>query len=83
MLTDDAVGDGEAEAGAARIEAGGDEGVEDFGEDVGGNAGAIVFHFEVQPVAAAFEGDEATDLDMAAGLDGRLWRRPRWRWWKL
>ena len=47
MLLDDGFGDGEAEAGAALL-FGGEEGVEDFGQDGSGDAGAVVGNGDVR-----------------------------------
>lgn len=42
MLADDAFGSGKAKAGAAGVEAGGGEGLEEPREDIGIDAGTVV-----------------------------------------
>lgn len=70
VLADDAFGDGEAEAGAVGIEAGGDEDFEDFGQDVLGDSGTIILHGDGEGGAAVEGGGTGGDMDAASGVSG-------------
>ena len=49
MLVNDTLGDGEAEAGAFGVETGGDEGLENIGQHVARDAGAVVLYGDRDP----------------------------------
>ncbi len=66
MFFDDAFGDGEAEAGAAGVEAGGGEGLEESRGDGGVEAWAVVLDGE----GDAVEVGVGVDLDGAAAVEG-------------
>ena len=68
VFADDAFGDGEAEAGAAGIEAGGGEGFEESREDGGVDAGAVVDDADGDPFAGVAGGGAGDDAD--AGVFG-------------
>jgi hypothetical protein len=70
VLADDAFGDGEAEAGAVGIEAGGDEDFEDFGQDVLGDSGTIILHGDGEGGAAVEGGGTGGDVNAASGVAG-------------
>ncbi len=67
MLRHDALRDGEAEAGAARIEARCNERIEDFGQDVGGDAGSIVFDGDGDAILAGSAEGVSSDFYVTAG----------------
>lgn len=71
VFADDALGDGEAEAGAAGVEAGGGEGFEEAGEDGGVDTGAVVDDADGDPFAAVAGGGAGDDAD--AGGFGVAW----------
>src|SRR6185312_15826414 len=68
VLGNDAVGEAQTEAGSAADRLGGEERVEDLREDIGGDAAAVVLHFDDHLITYPARGD----LDLAGGLAGRL-----------
>ena len=70
MLMHDAFGDGESQAGSLGVQAAGHERVEDIGQHVGRDAGAIVFHRDRDPGLTVAVDAPWIDGDLAPGADG-------------
>ena len=65
MLGYDAFGDRESQAGAASVQTGRHEGVEDIGQHVGGNAGAVILHRDGDARGAVAVRATGRDYDFA------------------
>ncbi len=70
MLMHDAFGHRESQASSLGVQAAGHERVEDIGQHVGRDAGAIIFHRDRDPGLTVAADAPGLDRDFAAGADG-------------